>query len=204
MPRTSALRRDVPWQAVPHPGQRVRHPSNGTRQAAADPVDGGSSRLGTPVHRRDQGRAQSSPAISSHDAGRQRTARRLGVPRRLHGALRQTGRPPQHRGGSEPRWRAQRAPRRTAAAGARRPGRDQPVQDRLGVRRGRGDRDDAPRPRNAAGGHELGHGADTAAVQPFAVSPVRRPLEQEGGDRPRPPADQGRGETAARYRAAAR
>jgi hypothetical protein len=77
----------------------VRHPSNGTKQATGDPVDGGSSRLGTPVHRRDQGRAQSSPAISSHDAGRQRAARRVGVPRRLHGTLRQTGGPPQHRGG---------------------------------------------------------------------------------------------------------
>ena len=53
-----------------------------------------------------------------------------------------------------------------AAAGARGSGRDQPVQDRIGVRGGRGDRDDAPRPRNAARGDELGHGADAAAVQP--------------------------------------
>jgi hypothetical protein len=36
-----------------------------------------------------------------------------------------------------------------------------------------------PRPRNAAGRDELGHGADTAAVQPFAVPPVWRSIEQE-------------------------
>ena len=38
----------------------------------------------------------------------------------------------------------------------------------------------------------------------FNRSPFHRlrPLEQEGGDRSRPPAHQGRGETAARYRAA--
>ena len=74
VPRTSALRRDVPRQAVPHPSQRVRHPSNGTRQAASDPVDGGGSRLGAAVHRRDQGRTRSSAAAEPHDAGRQRAA----------------------------------------------------------------------------------------------------------------------------------
>ena len=59
---------------------------------------------------------------------------------------------------------AQRAPRRTAAGGARRTGRDQPVQGRLRVRRGRRDCLDASRARTAAGGDELGDGADAAAV----------------------------------------
>ena len=104
---------------------------------------------------------------------------RLGVSRCLLGALREAGRASKRRRGAQPDRRAEGTSRATAAVGARRTGRDQPVQDRLGVRRGRGDRVDAPRARNAAGGDELGHGADAAAVHQVAVSPLRRSLEQE-------------------------
>ena len=55
--------------------------------------------------------------------------------------------------------------------GARGSGRHQPVQDRLGVCRGRGDRNGAPRPRNAAGRDELGY-AQTSPL--FNRSPFHR------------------------------
>ena len=77
-----------------------------SRQAATDPVDGGSPRLGTPVHRRDQGRPRSARSTESHDAGRHGAARRLGATRRVLGTLRETGRASQRRHGSEPDRRA--------------------------------------------------------------------------------------------------
>ena len=49
----------------------------------------------------------------------------------------------------------------------------------VGVRRGQRDRDGPSSARNAAGGDELGHGADTAAVQPVAVPPVRRTMNKK-------------------------
>ena len=102
-----------------------------------------------------------------------------GVPRRLHRALRQAGGLTQHPVGPEPRGRAQGVPRRTSPRRARGAGRDQPLQDRIGLRRGGRDRDDAPSARNAARGDELGHGAVATAFQEVAVPPLRRSYEQE-------------------------
>ncbi len=63
-------------------------------------------------------------------------------------------------------------------------GRDQPVQDRLGLRGGRRDRVGPPGVGAAARGDQLGDGADAAAVRQVSVSPLRRSAEQEGGNRP--------------------
>ena len=124
---------------------------------------------------------------------------RLRVPRRLHGTLRQAGGASQPAVGAEPRVGAEEAPRRAAARRARGAGRDQRVQDRVGLRRGGRDRDGPPRARAAARGDELGHGADATAVHQVAVPPVRRAHEQEAGDHPGSPADARRGEAAARH-----
>ena len=65
----------------------------------------------------------------------------------------------------------QGAPGTPSVVGARGTGRDQPVQDQLRLRRGRGGRVSPPRAGDLARGHQLGHGADSPA---FAKSPFHR------------------------------
>ena len=102
VPRAPAVRRDVARQAISHAGERIRDSANGTGQATSDPVDGGGSRLGTAVHRRNQGGSQSATAAESIDSREHGNRRRLGVPRRLSGTLRQAGRAAQHQVGAQP------------------------------------------------------------------------------------------------------
>src|SRR5262249_4049875 len=100
-----------------------------------------------------------------------------------------------------PRGRLEGALRRAADRRARRTRRHQPLQNRIRLCRGGGDRNRPPGARNAASGDELGHGANPSAVQEVAVPPVRSPDEQEAGNKPRPAADPRGGETTARHRA---
>ena len=58
------------------------------------------------------------------------------------------------------------------ALGARGTGRDQPVQDQLRLRRGRGDRKPPPRAGDTTRGHQLGNGANARALRKVSVSPV--------------------------------
>ena len=163
------LRFDVMFRGSGTASRPTSSPSlEWNRQAAGNPVDGGSSRLGTPVHRRNRGRRnpRRPSARRCRPAANCATHPRSSTPTWSAASNRQAS---QHRGGSEPRWRAQRAPRRTVPDGARgsgpstssRPTRNTPKTWRS---------DDAPRPRNA-GGHELGHGADPPL---FNRSPFHR------------------------------
>ena len=127
---------DVPRQAYASRPTICHH--RGNQESTGDPS---MERLvnGTPVHRRIR-RAQSSPAISSHDAGRSEL-RPCRVTRRYLELCGETE-GLKHRGGSEPRGRAQRAPRRMPLSAIEDP--DESTSSKTNrVRRRRGDRDDA-------------------------------------------------------------
>src|SRR3954463_8292735 len=113
--------------------------------------------------------------------------------------MREARRTAQHRVGAEPDRRAEAAPWKPVVVWAGGPGRDQPVQDRLRVRRGRGNRIGPSGAGAAARGDELGDGPNAAAVHQISVSPVRRSPEQEGGDRSGSPAFERGGKKTARY-----
>ncbi len=203
LPGTPVVRRDARRHALPRGGQRVRHPADARGPTAADRVDGGGPRVGAALHRRDRSRPRSSPAQATALEHRRDADDGVGVPGRVHGALREAGGAAQPAVGAESRGGAEALPRRPAARRARGARRHQRLQGRLGLCRAGRDRHRPSRPRTAARRDELGHGANAAAVPEVAVPPVRRPHEQEAGDLTRSPADQGRREAAARHGAAA-
>ena len=63
--------------AISHAGERVRDSTDGARQAAADPVDGGGARLGAALHRRDQGGPRSAASDPAGSGALARKRRRV-------------------------------------------------------------------------------------------------------------------------------
>ncbi len=89
VPGAPVFRRDVSGCRGIHTGKRVRHPANGSEQAAADPVDGGSARLGARVHRRDQSRTRSPSSEEDQEVVGRRTGERRDLSRRVRRPVRQ-------------------------------------------------------------------------------------------------------------------
>ena len=148
------------------------------------------------------GRDPQRPPSRTMQAGSE-IRRRLRVPRRVPRTLRQAGRAAQHRRRPEPRRRAQRTPRRRCRCRA--------LEDPDDINRFKTDSEYAEDVEIATMHRVLetlraamnwGMAQTPPLFDRVAVSPVRRPAEQEGRDGPRPPAHQGRGEAAARHGAA--
>ena len=137
------------------------------------------------------GRDPRRPRSRTMQAGT-RSRRRLRVPRRLHGTLRQAGRPAKHRRRAEPRRRAQGAPRRscrcrrsrsrTRSTGSR------PTRSTPRTWRSRRCTASLETLRAAM---NWGMAQTPPLFNRVTVPPVRRPVEQEGGDGARSPAHHG-------------